>query len=85
MNAKRGFAAMTPEKQRQIASQGGKASHRSGTGHEWNSETARIAGSKGGKASRGGRGKRVVETPTESAAPATPESTSAPTVSAPTE
>jgi general stress protein YciG len=28
--AKRGFAAMTPEKQREIASKGGKASHGGG-------------------------------------------------------
>ena len=63
MTSKRGFAAMNPEKQRQIASKGGKASHVNGTGHEWNSESARIAGAKGGKASRGGRGKRVVVLP----------------------
>ena len=54
---KRGFAAMPPEKQREIASMGGKASHVKGTGHEWDSEAARKAGAKGGHASRGGRGK----------------------------
>ena len=57
MTKPRGFAAMNPERQREIASKGGKASHANGTGHEWTSESARIAGSKGGKASRGGRGK----------------------------
>lgn len=54
---RRGFAAMDPEKRRAIASMGGKASHALGTGHEWNAEKAREAGRKGGKASRGGRGK----------------------------
>lgn len=54
---KRGFGAMDPARQRAIASVGGKASHAQGTGHEWSREAARIAGRKGGKASRGGRGK----------------------------
>ena len=54
---RRGFAAMDPAKQREIASKGGKASHEQGTGHEWDSEAAREAGRKGGQASRGGRGK----------------------------
>ncbi len=62
---RRGFSAMSPEKQREIASKGGKASHARGTGHEWNAESAREAGRKGGKASRGGRGKASAEeTPT---------------------
>jgi general stress protein YciG len=60
---RRGFAAMDPEKQRAIASKGGKASHAAGTGHEWDSESAREAGRKGGQASRGGRGKLRSETP----------------------
>jgi general stress protein YciG len=54
---RRGFAAMDPAKRREIAKMGGKASHAQGTGHEWTSETARIAGAKGGAASRGGHGK----------------------------
>jgi len=54
---RRGFAAMDPNKQKEIASKGGKASHALGTGHEWNSDAARAAGRKGGQASRGGRGK----------------------------
>ena len=54
---RRGFAAMDPAKQKEIASKGGKASHALGTGHEWNSDSAREAGRKGGQASRGGRGK----------------------------
>ena len=47
----RGFAAMDPEKQREIASQGGKAAHESGNAHEFDSREAKIAGQKGGKAS----------------------------------
>lgn len=54
---RRGFAAMTPERQREIASKGGKASHEKGTGHEWNAQAAREAGRKGGIVSRGGKGK----------------------------
>lgn len=46
----RGFASMDEEKQRRIASKGGKAAHERGTAHEWSSEEARTAGRKGGKA-----------------------------------
>ena len=42
---------MSPEKQREIASKGGKAAHQKGTAHEWTSEEAREAGRKGGMAS----------------------------------
>jgi len=45
----RGFASMDEEKQREIASKGGKAAHEKGTAHEFTSEEAREAGSKGGK------------------------------------
>ncbi|MES2148670.1 MAG: KGG domain-containing protein [Pseudomonadota bacterium] len=41
----RGFASMDPEKQREIASEGGKAAHEKGTAHEFTSEEARRAGS----------------------------------------
>lgn len=47
----RGFASMDEEKQREIASKGGRAAHEKGTAHEWDSEEARAAGSKGGQAS----------------------------------
>jgi uncharacterized protein len=47
---KRGFASMSKERQAQIASKGGKAAHAKGTAHEWTSEEARKAGSKGGRA-----------------------------------
>lgn len=45
---KRGFAAMDPDKQRKIASQGGRAAHKQGVAHEFTSEEARVAGRKGG-------------------------------------
>ncbi len=46
----RGFASMDPERQREIASVGGKAAHERGTAHEFTPEEARVAGSKGGQA-----------------------------------
>jgi general stress protein YciG len=47
----RGFASMNREKQRLIASKGGKAAHAKGRAHEWTVEEAREAGRKGGSAS----------------------------------
>jgi uncharacterized protein len=41
----RGFASMDPERQREIASEGGRAAHASGNAHEFTSEEARKAGS----------------------------------------
>jgi hypothetical protein len=57
----RGFASMDPQKQREIASEGGKAAHASGNAHEFNSEEARRAGSMshkndGGNSQSGGQG-----------------------------
>jgi uncharacterized protein len=49
--SRRGFASMDPAEQRRIASEGGKASHASGRGHEWTSAEAREAGRKGGQSS----------------------------------
>ena len=46
----RGFASMDPERQREIASEGGRAAHERGTAHEFTSEEAREAGRKGGQA-----------------------------------
>jgi uncharacterized protein len=54
---RRGFASMSADKQREIASKGGKAAHRKGTAHQWSSDEAREAGRKGGQISRGGRGR----------------------------
>jgi general stress protein YciG len=39
---------MDPDRQRRIASLGGKAAHAKGTAHEWNTDEAREAGRKGG-------------------------------------
>lgn len=46
----RGFAAMDGEKQRAIASMGGRAAHQQGVAHEFSSDEARMAGKKGGEA-----------------------------------
>ncbi len=48
--SRRGFAAMDRERQRAIASLGGKAAHEKGTAHEFTPEEARLAGRKGGEA-----------------------------------
>lgn len=48
--SRRGFASMSQDKQRQIASKGGRAAHEKGTAHEFTSEEARAAGRKGGMA-----------------------------------
>jgi general stress protein YciG len=50
--SKRGFAAMTLEQQRLIASKGGKAAHQKGTAHEWTPEEARQAARKSALAAR---------------------------------
>ena len=47
--SRRGFASMDQNKQREIASKGGKAAHRSGHAHEFTTEEAREAGRKGGE------------------------------------
>ena len=46
--SKRGFAAMDPARQKEIASKGGRAAHAKGAAHEWSREEAREAGHKGG-------------------------------------
>ena len=46
----RGFASMDPNKQRSIASKGGRAAHAKGTAHEFTPEEAKRAGRKGGRA-----------------------------------
>ena len=47
--SKRGFASMDANRQREIASKGGRAAHQKGTAHEWTSDEARVAGRKGGE------------------------------------
>jgi general stress protein YciG len=49
--ARRGFAVMDREKQREIAAKGGRAAHEKGTAHRWSEEEAKEAGRKGGAAS----------------------------------
>jgi uncharacterized protein len=47
--SQRGFAAMERDKQRAIASKGGRAAHEKGTAHEFTPDEARMAGKKGGE------------------------------------
>ncbi|MBX4210432.1 stress-induced protein [Candidatus Parcubacteria bacterium] len=47
--SRRGFASMDPNRQKKIASRGGKAAHEKGTAHEFSTDEARLAGRKGGK------------------------------------
>ena len=47
---RRGFAAMSRDKQREIARRGGRAAHEKGTAHEFTRDEARAAGHKGGVA-----------------------------------
>ena len=46
--ARRGFAAMEPEIQRELARKGGQAAHQKGMAHQFNADEARIAGRMGG-------------------------------------
>jgi general stress protein YciG len=48
--SRRGFAAMNEERQREIASKGGRVAHERGTAHEFTPEEAREAGRRGGVA-----------------------------------
>ncbi len=45
----RGFASMDKEKQKGIASKGGKAAHEKGAAHEFTPDESRVAGRKGGE------------------------------------
>jgi len=51
----RGFAAMDRRLVSEIARKGGKSAQASGAGHSWTPEEARIADSKGGRATRAKR------------------------------
>jgi uncharacterized protein len=44
----RGFAALSPERVREIARMGGKQAQATGRAHKWTAETASAAGRKGG-------------------------------------
>lgn len=70
LKSKRGFASLTPERMKKIASNGGKAAHRNGTAHEFTSAEAREAGRKGGLARSAAR--RAASTPTPSPTQKTP-------------
>jgi len=59
--ASRGFASMSPEKRRRLASLGGTAAHKLGRAHEWTTEEARTAGRKGGASPRSERQERAPE------------------------
>jgi general stress protein YciG len=48
----RGFAALSPERRRELASRGGKAAHAAGTAHTFSVEEAAAAGRKGGRAAQ---------------------------------
>ena len=68
-SSSRGFASMDPQRQREIASEGGRAAHERGTAHEFTSEEAREAGRKGGQAraeNRSARQRAAVESPMSS-------------------
>lgn len=54
----RGFAAMDPQRQREIASLGGRAAHQSGHAHEFTTEEARAAGKKRHAVRNGSVGER---------------------------
>jgi hypothetical protein len=71
---------MSPEKQREIASKGGRAAHEKGTAHEWTADEARNAGRKGGQVSRGGRG-RLIVSPDAATTPAPGSAVTDPTAS----
>lgn len=47
--SQRGFAAMNPQEQREIARKGGLAAHERGQAHEWDEREAAEAGRKGGR------------------------------------
>lgn len=49
MKKPRGFAALTPERRKEIAALGAKAVREAGTAHKFTHETAKAAGKKGGE------------------------------------
>jgi general stress protein YciG len=83
---RRGFAAMSAERQREIASKGGRAAHSKGTAHHFSPDEARAAGRKGGQVvsrdrehmsrigREGGRRAHMKPDDTPSTPPAPPES-----------
>lgn len=49
---RRGFAALSKERVKEIAANGGRAAHAQGTAHRFSREEAQAAGRKGGLAKR---------------------------------
>jgi general stress protein YciG len=52
---RRGFSAMDSEKQKAVASRGGRSAHEQGVAHQWTPDEAREAGRKGGLSRKKGR------------------------------
>jgi general stress protein YciG len=46
--SRKGFASMTPERNREIAAKGGKRAHELGVAHQFDADEAAAAGRKGG-------------------------------------
>lgn len=67
----RGFASMSRERNREISSKGGKASHAAGTAHQFTPETAKIAGAKGGSSPKRKREQPPIEDPSSKGEAAT--------------
>lgn len=72
--ARRGFASMSPERQREIASKGGRMAHEKGAAHKWTVDEAREAGRKGGCARHAGHARTVPSPSSEHLSPAQFES-----------
>ena len=68
--ARRGFAVMDRDTQREIASKGGRAAHLKGTAHRWTEEEAKQAGRKGGAASHRNGHRTAVKDAAEEVEPA---------------
>ena len=56
-----GFALLTPEQRKEIASKGGRAAQKRGRAHQFGSDDAREAGRKGGRVRPGDRQAREEE------------------------
>jgi hypothetical protein len=48
MAKQKGFGALSKAEREVISSKGGRAAHKKGTAHEWDSEEGKSAGQKGG-------------------------------------
>lgn len=57
----RGFGSMDPERQRRIASLGGRTAHELGHAHTFTSEEAKVAGKKGAEARKAMRASAAVK------------------------